>query len=94
MKKVLPALTVICAALGVPLAGLIFLAGAMKTVPGIKLDELLEGLSLVTLSVVFGGIVIARCRRAEASIPGLVLASVITSSLAIIVLLITYLDVG
>jgi hypothetical protein len=92
VKKIPSVVTIICAALGVPLAGLVFLAGGMKTVPGLELEELLVGLPLVTLAVLFGGMVIVRSRRSKASIPKLVLASVVCSSLAVIVLLSTYLE--
>ena len=60
--------------------------------PGLELEELLVGLPLVTLSAIFGGFVIVRCRRSKSSIPKLVLASVIGSTLAILVLVVTYLD--
>ena len=92
MKKVPSVLAVICAALGIPLAGLVFMAGGMKPAPGLELGELAIGLPLVVLAVLFGGITLARCRRSKVSIPGLVLASVIVSSLAIIVLVSTYLE--
>jgi hypothetical protein len=92
MKKVLSVLAVICAALGIPLAGLVFLAGGMKAAPGLDPGELAIGLPLVLLAVLFGGITIAQCRRSKVSIPGLVLASVIVSSLAIIVLVSTYFE--
>ncbi len=92
MNKLTTVLAVVCAALGIPWAGLVFLSGGMKSVPGLELEELLVGLPLVALAVLFGGIVIVRCRRSKVSIPKLVLVSVIGSSLAIVVLVLTYLD--
>jgi len=92
MKKLATVLSVICAALGVPLAGLVFLAGGMKSVPGLNLEELLVGLPLVMLAVLFGGMVIGQSRRPKTVVSPLVWISVISSLLAIVVLVSTYLD--
>ena len=46
--RITSVLSIICAALGVPWAALVFLAGGMKTVPGLELEELFVGLPLVT----------------------------------------------
>jgi hypothetical protein len=92
VRKAPSVLAVIFAALGVPLAALVFLAGGMKTVPSLEPEELLVGLPLVTLAVLFGGIVVVRCRRSKTSIPRLVLVSFISSALAVVVLVATYLD--
>ena len=92
MKKLATVLSVICAALGVPLAGLVFLAGGMKSVPGLNLEELLVGLPLVMLAVLFGGMVIGQSRRPKTAVSPLVWIGVISSLLAIVVLVSTYLD--
>ncbi len=68
------------------------MASSMKTVPCLTLQELFSGLPLALLAVLFGVIVIFRSRHAKVRIPKLVLASVVGSSLAMLLLVVTYFE--
>lgn len=73
---------------GVPLAGLIWFAGGMKTVPGLSAEELTFGLPLPLAATIFGALGFFLELRRKAGFP--ILATVAT----IIPLLTTLLLVG
>jgi hypothetical protein len=52
--KVLNILAAVCAAVGVPWAALVWLAGAMKSVPGLDVHDLATCLPLPILAALFG----------------------------------------
>lgn len=52
----------------IPWAGVIFLAGGMKTVLRLTLQKLVSGLPLALLAVLFGAVAIWRARRTKARI--------------------------
>jgi len=90
--KILNALSLVCGILGFPLAAIIWLGGAMKSVPRLTSQELAMCLPLPVVAIVLGvaSIRLSRASSPPDTIPGWVFVSVAASILVVVVTVGTY----
>src|ERR1044071_9425175 len=92
--KSLNILSSVCAIIGVPWAALVWLAGAMKSVPGLDAHELAMCLPLPLVATLFGttSIFLSRFSTPRQAISKWAIAATVVSLVAVAVVVITYFD--
>ena len=92
--KVLRALSILCALLGLPFAVLLWLAGAMNTVPRFSGEALAQALPLLILASIFGfsAIRVNRKQNPANATPRFLLFCTISPLILAGILFLTYLE--
>lgn len=92
--KALNILAVVCAGLGVPWAALVWLAGGMKSVPGMNAQELGICLPLPILAALFGStsILLSRFSTPRKPISRWAVRATVAALIAVGVVVVTYFD--